>query len=123
MSFHRLRLCVALLSASLGACSGSLITAVDAPPAAPPGQGWLRFQVSPAQAEIYLDDRFMGLVVGWPSGLVRAPLGAHRLELRAAGHYSWYTIAQVTEQPLVVEVQLVPEPRDLADTSSAAAAP
>jgi hypothetical protein len=57
-------------------------------PYAPGTFGGLRFQVEPQDAEVYIDEVFVGLLEDYPADGAPLPLsaGTHRVELRATGY-------------------------------------
>lgn len=57
-------------------------------PYAPGTFGGLRFQIEPQDAEVYIDEVFVGLLEDYPADGAPLPLsaGTHRIELRATGY-------------------------------------
>ena len=52
----------------------------------------LRIEAMPAEAAVFLDDRFVGRASEWAAPPGREiPLGFHRIELRLPDHHSYYT--------------------------------
>ena len=52
-----------------------------------PGQarGLLRFDIEPPDAEILVDDAYLGRADGWADGVIPTRAGARRVEIRADG--------------------------------------
>lgn len=96
-----------LLLACLG-CGGGVVQRVDALPPAPPGKGFLAIHVTPPDVDLYLGDAFMGRVDGYAQGVVRLPIGTHRVTLQRAGYYPHHALVHVDEAGQSLTVALVP---------------
>lgn len=99
--------CALLLCSSAGtsACSGGAHARRDA--------GYtsqLRLIVSPAQAELYIDDAYQGVVANWRDGVVPMTAGDHRVELRAPGYYAErFDMRFEADRALTLTLDLEPE--------------
>lgn len=51
-------------------------------------KAYLRLKISPADAQIYIDEKYQGVVERWRDGVVPVEPGPRRLELRAEDHYT-----------------------------------
>lgn len=100
-----------LLGACLVGCGGGVIQRADALPPPPPGSGFVQIFAEPADARVYVDGEARGRLDGYPEGVLRLPVGRHRLSLRRPGHYPWYGQIEVGEQPTEIRTRLVPIPR------------
>lgn len=63
-----------------------------------------------AEAQVTIDDQLIG-----PLGYVAArgvalPPGRHRITVEKAGYFPWDTMVEATEQPIVLNIVLVPIP-------------
>lgn len=86
MSLPLRRLCGITLSILVvswgGACAG-----IGYNTGKPP-QAYLRLDVEPKHAKLYIDDRYQGQVQGWTQQTVPVRPGLRRVELRAQGYIS-----------------------------------
>jgi hypothetical protein len=80
---------------------------------APPGRTVslrMRGERAFAEAQVTIDDQLVG-----PLGYVSArgvalPPGRHRITVEKAGYFPWDTMVEATEQPIQLNVVLVPIP-------------
>lgn len=70
---------------------------------APPG---LRFQVEPADAEVFIDEKSYGEAA--QLGHVPLPPGIYRVSIRARGYTTWRAEVSVGESAEVLKVSLPP---------------
>jgi len=73
--------------------------------------GGLQIACEPADALLYVDDRYMGSVASLAKRPLPLPVGPHRLELRSEGHFAHFaeiTVAKGVRHRL--EVKLRKEP-------------
>lgn len=68
--------------------STSCYTGQPSQRAARASKAHLRLKISPTDAQIYIDEKYQGIVARWRDGVVPIEPGRRRLELRAEGHYT-----------------------------------
>jgi hypothetical protein len=87
-----------------GACS-------SAPDPDPRPVGGLVIKAEPADALVFVDDRYMGTVAGLMERPIMLPEGQHRVELRREGYFAHFTEVRVARGVRQrVEVKLREEP-------------
>ena len=67
------------------------------PPQAPTAIGYLRLNVYPTEAHIYVDGRYLGPVQQFPEGAVAIPPGPHQVAVVAWGHRPFQSEVQTTQ--------------------------
>lgn len=79
-----------------------------------PTPGYLRFEVEPTDAEVYIDDDFRGKIDGWRGETIPVVPGAKRVELRAPGFMTQrFDIEVAAGEFLTLELRLERELEDL----------
>ena len=77
----------------------------------PRPQAGLHIVIEPADAQIYVNDRFMGSTKGLAKRPLQLPPGLHRIEIRRVGHFAHFAevkLARGVKQ--VLKVRLRKEP-------------
>ena len=100
-----------LLSALLLGCGGGVIQRVDALPTPPKGTGFVQVQAQPTSLDIFVDGGYFGRVDRWKGGVLRLPVGPHRLSFQKTGYYPWYGQLVAGEEAVTLNVRLVRKPR------------
>lgn len=76
----------------------------------PAATALLHLHVSPAHAEVYIDERYHGEIARWRDGVIPLVPGDHRVELRAAGHIAErFDVRMHDRGELTLDVALEPE--------------
>lgn len=92
---------VAFVSWGLSSCSAVRPVADKRSP------GYLTFEVTPADAEVYIDEEFRGQIDGWRGQTVPVAPGNKRVELRAAGYMTQrFDIEIAAGEQLTLELRL-----------------
>jgi hypothetical protein len=97
-----LAFCAAAAAASVSACT----------PAESPHRPTVSLRVhgGPAQATVTIDDEFVGTFDVVAARGVALPLGSHRISIESPGYLPWDKIVEANDQPVRLDVQLVPVP-------------
>ncbi len=99
---------LAVLALLLVGCGGTRVVSGQGElPPPPPGLGFVRVQVDPPDADLFVDGRFLGRVDGYAQGVVRLPEGPRRLELRKTGFEPWYGLVVVGPGAVTIDTRLV----------------
>lgn len=99
-----------LILLTLSGCGGGVIQRAGELPPPPPGVGFVQITCEPTDAELFVDDRYAGLLSGYAQGVVRLPEGRRRLKLVRKGFYAWYGEVVAGPQATTLTTHLVPEP-------------
>ena len=76
-----------------------------------PKRGLLRLEVTPAEAEVFIDDAYQGRIAGWREGTLPVRSGARRVALTAPGHLTQrFDLTIAPGEQVTLEVQLIPLP-------------
>jgi hypothetical protein len=70
----------------------------------------LRIHGGPARATVTIDDEYVGPFDVVAARGVALPLGSHRISIESPGYLPWDKIVEAKEQPVRLDVQLVPVP-------------
>ena len=92
-------------------CGAGVVIDTRRAPTPPKGMVSLRIIVEPADAEIYLDGRFMGTVDRYRDGWIAFEPSTKRLRLERLGFYTWYMLREPGDQSKAVRARLVKKPR------------
>lgn len=99
-----------LISLAFLGCGGGVVQRAGELPPPPPGVGFVQIRCEPADVEVFVDDRYFGQLPGYVEGVVRLPVGRHRLKLGRKGFYAWYGEVEVGPAAVHIDTHLVPEP-------------
>lgn len=73
-------------------------------------RGYLRLDVEPGDAEIYIDSEFQGVVEGWVANTLVLPAGPRRVELRGEGYITRrFDVELAPGQEIELSVRMEPE--------------
>jgi PEGA domain len=97
-----MRVAAALVGALLLSCAPAAI------PTAPTVS--LRMTGSPPEATVTIDDRYVGPLNVVAARGVALPVGQHQISVESPGYFPWDKIVEAKDQPVRLEVHLVPVP-------------
>jgi hypothetical protein len=83
-----------------------------------PSRGLLRLEVTPAEAEVFVDDQYQGRIAGWRQGTLPVKPGQRRVALTAPGYITQRFDLEIARgEEVTLQVQLEPELEEPADPS------
>jgi hypothetical protein len=72
-----------------------------------PPRGLLRLEVTPPEAEVFIDDQYQGRIAGWREGTVPVKPGLRRVALTAPGHITQRFDLEIARgEEVTLQVQL-----------------
>ncbi len=70
---------------------------------------WLRLEVQPADAALYVDESYQGVATGWRDQRVPLRAGARLIELRAPGYIPHrFELSFAPQEEITLSVKLLP---------------
>jgi hypothetical protein len=76
----------------------------------PPPRVSLRTSGNVPDAAVTIDDQYIGSLKYVSKRGVALPPGKHRITVERAGYFPWDRLIEATEQPVVLDIQMVPVP-------------
>jgi hypothetical protein len=74
-------------------------------------RGLLRLEVTPAEAEVFIDDAYQGRIAGWHERTLPVRSGERRVALSAPGHLTQrFDLTVAPGEEVTLKVQLIPLP-------------
>ena len=107
-----------ILAPHMAALLATLTLAGCATMSSSPSRGLLRLEVTPAQAEVFVDDKYQGRIAGWRQATLPVKPGLRRIALSAPGHITQRFDLEIARgEEVTLQVQLEAEPQEPAELS------
>ena len=102
-----MRMSLIIFSMYFLGCGGGVVQRIDGPPPLPAAQRALQISVAPSDAEVFVNDRYMGTIDRYRDGWIAVPSKGCRIQVSQAGYYSWYAEVPDGHQPWRIKVELL----------------
>ena len=102
-----MRISLLIFSMSFLGCGGGVVQRIDDPPPLPAAQRAIQISVVPADAEVFVNGRYMGTIDRYRDGWMAVPSKDCRIQVSQAGYYSWYAEVPDGHTPWRIKLELL----------------
>ncbi len=95
------------------ACGGGVVRRLDDPPPLPEAKRAVQISVVPHDAEVFVDDEYLGTLDRYREQWLALGLGPLRLKVARSGYYPWYFVVPAGRDNVRLKVRLV---KDISST-------